>query len=373
MSHLVWLAAVLAGAAGVALLVSRPAVTASAPRLGAVVEVLTLAGIGLAPPLLLACAAAAVGTWSGAPGHVVAGVCVLAAGPTGPAGPAQLVLYGLAAALLACTGAVASRAAAAARMAGLRGRALAGASSRRLLGGGSAWVIPSGRPAAYCGGLRRPQVVVTTGLLGLLEPAEQEAVLAHEAAHVRLGHPPILLLGAAVGRSYRWLPPARLAWDRLRRDIEAAADDEAAAAAGAGPLLSALAKVALAAAPPAAAPPAGAGFADPEDLRYRIRRLQAPPARSARSTLSLGLAGAVLTGGLAAAACQLLHTGATWAGLIPCLAAFGYLGWRPAWARPGRSPVPAPGHAGVITCVDGVRRRALRPGPSHGLRYHRGP
>jgi Zn-dependent protease with chaperone function len=128
-------------------------------------------------------------------------------------------------------------------------------------------------------------------------------VLAHETVHVRLGHPRILLLGAVIGRSYRWLPPARLAWDQLRRDIEAAADDEAAAAAGAGPLLSALAKVALATAPLAAPAPASVSFADPEDLRYRIRRLQRPPARSARSALSLGLAGAILTGGLAAAAC----------------------------------------------------------------------
>ena len=137
--------------------------------------------------------------------------------------------------------------------------------------------------------------------------------------------------------------PARLAWDRLRRDIEAAADDEAAAAAGTGPLLSALAKVALATARPAAAAPARAGFADPEDLRCRIRRLQAPPARRARSALSLGLAGAVLTGGLAAAACQPLHAGAAWPGLIGCLAAFGYLGWRPAWTRGARSPALAGG------------------------------
>ncbi len=331
MSHLVWLAAILAGTAGVAAAVTRPAVTAAAPRLGAVVEVLTLAAIGLAPPLLLACAAAAVGTWSGGRGDMVAGVCVLAAGP---AGPAQLALYGLAAALLARTGAVAARAALVARRAGPRGRALAGAVPRLLPGGVTASVVPSGQVAAYCGGLRHPQVVVTTGLLGLLGSAEQQAVLAHEAAHVRLGHPRILLAGAVIGRSYRWLPPARLAWDRLRRDIEAAADDEAAAAAGTGPLLSALAKVALATAPPGAAP-ARAGFADQEDLRYRIRRLQAPPRRSA---LALGLAGAVLTGGLAAAACQLLHAGAAWPGLIGCLAAFGYLGWRPAWTRPPARP-----------------------------------
>ena len=329
MSHLVWLAAILTLVAGVAVAVSRPAVTAAAPRLGAVVEVLTLAAIGLAPPLL-ACTAAAVGTWSGAGGAMVAGVCVLAAGPTGPA---QLALYGLAAAVLARTGVFAVRAVSVTRTAGLRGPARDGATPRRLPGGVTAWVVPSGQVAAWCGGLRRPQVVVTTGLLGLLEPAEQRAVLVHEAAHVRLGHPPILLFGAVIGHSYRWLPPARLDWDRLRRDLEAAADDEAAAVAGTGPLLSALAKVALAAAPPATTGPARAGFADPEDLRYRIRRLQAPPARSARSALALGLAGAVLTGGLAAAACQLLHAGPAWPGLIGCLAAFGYLGWRPAWAR----------------------------------------
>ena len=70
------------------------------------------------------------------------------------------------------------------------------------------------------------------------------------------------------------------------------------------------------------------------------------PARSARSALSLGLAGAILTGGLAAAACQLLHAGAAWPGLIPCLAAFGYLGWRPTWARPGRGPATPPARAG---------------------------
>jgi Zn-dependent protease with chaperone function len=205
-SHLIWLAAVLAGAAGVTAAVTRPAVTAAAPRLGAVVEVLTLTAIGLAPPLLLA-----------------------------------------------RTGAVAARAALTARRAGPRGRALAAAVPRRAPGGVTASVVPSSRPAAWCGGLRHPQVVVTTGLLGLLGPAEPEAVLAHEAAHIRLGHPRILLTGAVIGRSYRWLPPARLACDRLRRDLEAAADDEAATTAGAGPLLSALAKVAFAATPQAAA------------------------------------------------------------------------------------------------------------------------
>jgi Zn-dependent protease with chaperone function len=344
MSGPLWLATVLAGLAAAALVIARPAVTAAAPRLGASVEVLTLAAIGLMPPLLLACAAAALGSAAEgagatrAAGHMVAGVCVLAAGP---AGLAQLAVYGLAVALLTRTGLLAARTIAAARRAGLRGQALTGATPRRLPGGVTAWIVPAGQPAAYCAGLRRPRPVVTTGLLGLLTPAEQGAVLCHEAAHIRLGHTRILLFGAVIARSYRWLPPARLAWVRLRRDLEAAADDEAAAAAGTGTLVSALAKVAL-----AAAPPATAAFADPDDLRYRIRRLQDPAAGGARCALVLGLAGALLTAGLALAVCQVLRAGVAWPGLIPCLAAFGYLGWRPAWARNhwhGSRPAPAAG------------------------------
>ncbi len=172
---------------------------------------------------------------------------------------------------------------------------------------------------------------------------QQDAVLAHELAHIRLGHPRILLLGAVTARAYRWLPPARLAWTRLRRDLEAAADDEAAAAAGTVPLLSALAKVALAtaAAPsPGAGSPAPAAFADPDDLRYRIRRLQQRVPPAAGATLILRLAGVLLTAALAWAACQGLHAGAPWPALIPCLAVFGYLGWRPTWSGSRRHPGP---------------------------------
>jgi len=133
--------------------------------------------------------------------------------------------------------------------------------------------------------------------------------------------------------------PARLAWTRLRRDLEAAADDEAAAAVGTAPLLSALAKVALAtAAAPAAASPARPAFADPGDLRYRVRRLQQPRTPGARARLILRLAGALLIFALASAACQALHASAEWSGLVPCLAAFGYLGWRPTWRGGRRFP-----------------------------------
>lgn len=335
MTHLAWAAAVLAAGIAAALAAARPTAARAAPRLGAAAGMLTLAGIGLMPPLLLACAAAALGTTAGRGGHTTAGACVAAAGP---AGPGQLALYGLAAALAARTVFLAAHTLRAARRTELRGLALAAAVPRQPAGGGTAWIVHAGQLAAHCTGLRRPRAIVSTGLLDLLTPAEQEAVLAHEVAHIRLGHPRLLLLGAVIADSYWWLPPARLAWTRLRRDLEAAADDEAAAAAGTAPLLSALAKVALAAAaspPPAPGNPVPPGFAEPADLRYRLQRLQQPPARGARAALTLPLAGALLTFALAWAACQALHASSQWTALIPCLAAFGCLGWRPTW-RAGR-------------------------------------
>jgi len=335
-THLAWAAGTLAAALGLALAATRTRRACAAPRLAASAAILTLAGIGLMPPLLLACAAAALGSAAGRGGHTVAGVCVLAGRPIGPG---QLVLYGLAAAVAAHTIFLAAAALRAARRAELRGLTLAAAAPRRLADGGTAWIVPAEQLAAHCAGLRRPRAVVSTGLLGLLTPAEQEAVLSHEVAHIRLGHPRILLLGSVIARSYRWLPLARLAWTRLRRDLESAADDEAAAAVGTAPLLSALAKVALAAAAaPAVASPARPAFADPGDLRYRVRRLQQPRAPGGRATLILRLAGALLIFALASAACQALHASAEWSGLVPCLAAFGYLGWRPTWRGGRRFP-----------------------------------
>jgi Zn-dependent protease with chaperone function len=308
---------------GLALAVDRSTTAGATPRLGATVGLLSLVAIGLMPPLLLTCAAAAWGSVPGSGGHMIAGLCILAAGPVGVG---QLTLYVIAAAMLGRTGLLAASAVRAARQAELSGLALRAALPRRLSDGTTAWVLPSAKPAAYCCGVRRPRAVVTTGLLDRLDAAEQEAVLRHETAHLRMGHPRILLVGAAVERSYRWFPPARLAWRRLRRDLEAAADDAAAAAVGAAPLLGALAKAGLAASTYAAA-----GFADAEDLRYRIWRLQRPPRLRVSAVASLGLVGAALTMALAAATCEALHAGVAWTSVVPCLVGFGSLGWRPTW------------------------------------------
>jgi hypothetical protein len=156
-------AGALAAGIALALAAARPRAARAAPRLAASAGILTLDGIAVMPPLLLACAAAALGSASAGPGgHMAAGVCVLAAGPIGPG---QLALYGLAAALAARTAVLAAAAPWATRRAGLRGLALASATPRQLAGAGTAWIIPSRQLAAHCAGLRRPRAVVSTGLL----------------------------------------------------------------------------------------------------------------------------------------------------------------------------------------------------------------
>jgi Zn-dependent protease with chaperone function len=319
----------LVGVICLALAVARPPATTRAPRLGATVELLTLAAIGLMPPLLLVCAAATWGSASGSSLRMADGMCVVA---NGPIAPAQIALYGLAGALIGRTAVLASRTVRASQRAEISGLALCRATPRALPSGEIAWIVPSGRLAAYSGGVRRPQAVVSTGLLDLLGPAEQEAVLRHEVAHLRLGHPRIVVVGAVVAQVYRWLPPVRMAWTRLRRELEAAADDEVVAAMGADALLRALAKVAL-----AQPPSATVGFAETRDLRYRIQRLQDPHPCRARVGIVLGAAGAALVTSLAAATCQALHAGTAASSYLLCLAGFGYLGWRPTWARRPRA------------------------------------
>lgn len=74
-----------------------------------------------------------------------------------------------------------------------------------------------------------PQVVITQGLLDTLTPQQVDAVVAHEHAHLRLGHPRLLLAAAAARLGLRWWLPARRSHAALRVAVERWADDEAAA------------------------------------------------------------------------------------------------------------------------------------------------
>jgi Zn-dependent protease with chaperone function len=73
-------------------------------------------------------------------------------------------------------------------------------------------VVASSRPFAYSLGGRAGGVVVSRGLLALLDGDERDAVLAHELAHLRLRHHRLLrfaqVVSAALGGAAPWASQA---------------------------------------------------------------------------------------------------------------------------------------------------------------------
>jgi hypothetical protein len=328
---------VSAGGAGlglVVLLILLPRVLGAreqiSPRVAAGGHLVALIGWALLPALWLACLGGAIGSWIA--GTRLSGGCLFGLNR----GQWQLLGYLPAAAALGVLVWHAIRRAVAAQAAQLRGLALA-ASARQQVQGGPVWVVPSTQPAAYAGGLWRPKAVVTSGLLAPLDPRERAAVCEHEVAHVRLGHPRVCWAGGAVASAYGVLPPVRQAWDGLRRELEAAADDEAVSAVGAAPVLSALVRTALKASGIA---DALVGFNHPEHLRYRIARLEGlRPSRRAPTAVA-GSAVGMLSLMMAWTLCVLAGAHASEIGVVACLVAIGALGLRPMWARGYRKARP---------------------------------
>lgn len=302
------------------------------PRVAATAHLVSLVGWGLLPAVWLACLGGSLGA-SLAGIKVAGGGCLFGLG----GGQWQLVGYFPAAGAAGVLVWHAARLAAGARRAELRGLAKEGSVRRRVSSGADVWVIPSPRPAAYAGGLVRPRAVVTTGLLAPLGEAERQAVCEHEAAHVRLGHPRVLVLGGAVAAAYGCLPPVRRAWDGLRRDLEAAADDEAVRALGREPVISALLRVALL----ATSAGGSAAFGGGEHLRYRIARLSGTQAVRAAPTALVGSSVAVVASVMAWAACVLGGAEPSTGAVVSCGAAIIAIGARPAWSwgrhRPRRT------------------------------------
>jgi hypothetical protein len=200
------------GAALLAILVALPSFVGTrsgvSPRVAAAAYLVSLMGWGVLPAVWLACLTASLGSWLGGGGAPGKG-CLMGFGR----GQWELAGYGLAGAVLGLVAWKALRVAAATHRAQLRGLALAQSSACVVSGGTPVWVVGSDQPAAYTGGLCRPKAVVTTALLAPLEPAERRAVCEHEAAHLRLGHPRLLLAGASVAAAYGAFPPVRRAWD----------------------------------------------------------------------------------------------------------------------------------------------------------------
>lgn len=101
-------------------------------------------------------------------------------------------------------------------------------------------VIDGSRATAFCAGLLRPRVYVSSPALRLLTPSELAAVLAHEAHHRARRDPLRILAARALADAFFFLPVLRRTSDRYRQLAELAADEAAARAHGSSILASAL-------------------------------------------------------------------------------------------------------------------------------------
>ncbi len=108
-------------------------------------------------------------------------------------------------------------------------------------GGVEAAVFRDVRPHAFCVGLLRPRIYVSTGTVDMLDARELDAVLGHEAHHAAR-HDPLRVLVARVLRdALFFLPVMGHVAERYASLAEMAADEAAVRRSGqAGPLASAM-------------------------------------------------------------------------------------------------------------------------------------
>ncbi len=97
----------------------------------------------------------------------------------------------------------------------------------RPLSGTDAFVIDRERPQAFCAGLLRPRVYVTTGALAILDPAALEAVLRHEHHHAQRRDPLRLAVGRVLAQALFFLPGLAQLTRRREALAEIGADESA--------------------------------------------------------------------------------------------------------------------------------------------------
>ena len=96
-----------------------------------------------------------------------------------------------------------------------------------LAGELGASVFENPTPQAFCAGLRRPRIYVSTGVLGRLGAEELDAVLAHEAEHMRRRDPLRLWATRVAAEACFFLPAVRTLGRRCEALAELAADEAA--------------------------------------------------------------------------------------------------------------------------------------------------
>jgi Zn-dependent protease with chaperone function len=94
-----------------------------------------------------------------------------------------------------------------------------------------ALVIDDPGPQAFCAGLFRPRVYVSSGAVALLDESALDAVLAHEAHHARCRDPLRLAVGRILARALFFVPGLRELVARQQALAELGADESAINAA----------------------------------------------------------------------------------------------------------------------------------------------
>lgn len=137
-------------------------------------------------------------------------------------------------------------------------------------------VLPVDLPEAYSVPGLRGQVVLTRGLLAVLDEDEQRAVLMHEVGHLKARHHLILSVAKAVNAALSPVVPTVWALAGLEQAVEEAADEYAASRLGSAlPVATGLSKAALAGlSSPLGALSIGSG----PDIPARVHRLLDAPA-----------------------------------------------------------------------------------------------
>jgi Zn-dependent protease with chaperone function len=167
---------------------------------------------------------------------------------------------------------------------------------RRLPGAGAAVVLDEARRVAYCVPGRPATIVVTSGALAVLDPAQLTAVLAHERAHLAGRHHLLIALTRALSVSFPAVPLFTQGPAEVARLAELCADDSAARRGGRPALIAALLAMGTGAAVPHLALAATACA-----VAARVQRLLEPPRRTRRARYGLALTALALVLALAPA------------------------------------------------------------------------
>jgi len=100
---------------------------------------------------------------------------------------------------------------------------------------GDVFVFDDQRAQAFCAGLLRPRVYLSTGAAALLPEDELRAVLAHERGHRDRSDPLRIAFGRVIARALFFMPVLTRLHDRYCSIAELAADDAAVRASGGSP------------------------------------------------------------------------------------------------------------------------------------------